>query len=159
LFDGAKIFYNSSDEWGTPPELFLMLHKQYHFTLDPCAYKPMPLHHDLLMFDKQDNGLLQEWSNHSVFINPPYSGHNIEMWMKKAYEEKDKALIIVMLIPTTKTGTRFFKKYAMDGGAEFVFITGRIKFIPMRGQVQSSNPLNSMIVIWKNKNYDDMLEA
>lgn len=143
----------NKDEWGTPFELFNELEKEFVFTLDPCADLSRRLkRQDILVsldIKYGRDGLEYSWYNHRVFINPPYSGNNIKKWMKKAFDERHKSKCIVLLIPTTKTGTRYFKKYAIDVGAEFRFITGRVPFIPLAGQKESSNPLYSMLVIWR----------
>ena len=60
---------NTSDEWYTPREIIEALGE---FDLDPCA--PM---HPLwptakIMYNKQDNGLVQNWKGR-VWLNPPYS--------------------------------------------------------------------------------------
>ena len=128
----------NKDDWGTPEYLYKELDDEFCFTLDPCPF-PKP---------KWD-GLEISWMDECVFVNPPYSGSNIEKWMKKCYKERDNAEVIVMLIPTTKTGTRYFKECVLDIGAEMRFITGRINFIPLGGQNDNSNPLYSMLIIWR----------
>ena len=60
---------NASDEWYTPREIIEALGE---FDLDPCA--PM---HPLwptakIMYNKQDNGLIQNWGGR-IWLNPPYS--------------------------------------------------------------------------------------
>jgi len=131
------IKYNKKDDWGTPEDLYKKLDDEFHFTLDPCPY-PKP----------DWDGLKLDWCGERVFVNPPYSGNNIKLWMKKCFNERNNAEVIVMLIPTTKTGTKYFKEYVLDIGAETRFITGRINFTPLGGQNDNSNPLYSMLIIW-----------
>ena len=95
------------------------------------------------------DGLTLDWCNERVFVNPPYSGSNIKHWMMKCYEERNNADVIVMLLPTTKTGTKYFKEYVLDINVETRFLTGRINFIPLAGQNDNSNPLYSMLIIWR----------
>ncbi len=128
----------NKNDWGTPSELYNELDDEFHFTLDPCPF-PKP----------EWDGLQIDWSNENVFVNPPYSGNNIMNWMEKCYKEINKANVIVLLIPTTKTGTKYFKKYVLDIGAEIRFITGRVNFIPLARQNDNSNPLYSMLIIWR----------
>lgn len=128
----------NKDDWGTPDYLYDELNNEFKFTLDPCPF-PKP----------EWDGLELDWTNERVFVNPPYSGSNIENWMKKCFNERNKAEVIVMLIPTTKTGTKYFKKYVLDIHAETRFITGRVNFVPLAGQNENSNPLYSMLVIWR----------
>jgi len=74
------LFSSASGEWETPQDLFDELHREFHFTLDPCAS------HDDHKCDNyytvEDNGLSKDWTG-NVFVNPPY-GREIGKWMKKA---------------------------------------------------------------------------
>ena len=128
----------NKDDWGTPEHIYNELDNEFHFTLDPCPF-PKP----------EWDGLEINWSNERVFVNPPYSGSNIKLWIEKCFNERNNAEVIVMLIPTTKTGTKYFKKYVLDIGAEIRFITGRINFTPLAGQNDNSNPLYSLLIVWK----------
>lgn len=60
---------NSTDEWYTPKEIIDALGE---FDLDPCA--PMrPLWRTArVMYNKEQDGLKQEWEGR-VWLNPPYS--------------------------------------------------------------------------------------
>ena len=47
----------------------------------------------------KDDGLLQDWSGETVFVNPPY-GRAIKDWVKKCYDEYvNNRITVVMLIP------------------------------------------------------------
>ena len=61
-------FTNKSNEWETPKCLFDELNKEFNFTLDPCCD-----HNNAKCekhYTKKDNGLIQDWSNEVVFMNP-----------------------------------------------------------------------------------------
>lgn len=73
---------NASDEWYTPREIIEALGE---FDLDPCA--PM---HPLwptakIMYNKQDNGLIQNWGGR-IWLNPPYSKPLIWQFVEKLAE-------------------------------------------------------------------------
>lgn len=138
------------NEWGTPKEIFNILDEEFHFTLDPCANKTRLLKKDVISLDILDNGLKYNWHNHRVFVNPPYSDDNIRRWIIKCFEERQSAEVIVLLIPVTKTGTGYFHRFVIHT-AEIRFIKGRISFVPLEGQKSSSNPLYSMICIWRKR--------
>ncbi len=140
------VYTSKSDEWGTPQDLFDKLDREFHFTLDPCANKRRPLRRDLLCYDIQDNVLEQDWSDHRVFINPPYSGKNIEWWCEKIYQEKDHAEVIVLLIPLNKGSTEYFHEYIYPF-AEIRMIRGRLKFYPLVSQRVRGTPNGSMLCI------------
>ena len=137
----------NKDEWGTPQWLFEDLDSEFNFDLDPCCNPSRPLS-TKWNISKDRNGLKQRWHG-NVFINPPYSGRKIETWVRKADEEYKNCDVIVMLIPTTKTGTIWFRELVLDKGVEIRYITGRINFVPLAGQNDNSNPLYSMLLIWK----------
>jgi site-specific DNA-methyltransferase (adenine-specific) len=139
---------NKKDEWGTPIRLFNELDNEFNFNLDPCSSKNRLLKPNIKCYYKEDDGLQQNWNGKNVFVNPPYSGNNIKKWIKKCYEEKDRANIIVLLIPATKTGTKYFHRYVIPH-AEIRFVAGRINFIPLSGQNDNSNPLYSLLCIFR----------
>ena len=97
----------------------------------------------------EDDGLQQSWQNYRVFVNPPYSGAQIQEWCGKCYEERNNAELIVLLIPLNKASTGYFHEYIYPIVDEIRFIRGRLKFVPLVGQKQSSNPLGSMLCIIK----------
>lgn len=136
------------DEWGTPEDFFEELDKEFDFNLDPCANLKRKLKPDkILSLPKSIDGLQASWEGMSVYVNPPYSGNSIEKWIRKCYEERQRAKFIVLLIPVTRTGTKYFHECVIPH-AEIRFIKGRIKFVPLAGQKTSSNPLYSMLCIW-----------
>lgn len=53
------IFSSSSDEWGTPKEVFDRLDAEFHFTLDPCATEENAKCKKY--YTMSDNGLLPSW--------------------------------------------------------------------------------------------------
>ena len=117
-------FTNKSNEWETPRCLFNELDKEFNFTLDPCCdhnNDKCEKH-----YTKKDNGLIQDWSNEVVFMNPPY-GREIGVWIEKAYKESLKGAVVVYLIPA-RTDTRYWHDYIFPN-AEIRFLKGRVKFL------------------------------
>jgi site-specific DNA-methyltransferase (adenine-specific) len=143
------IIPDGKDEWGTPRHIFDELDREFHFTLDPCANRDRPLPGIVRHYNIKDDGLSISWLAERVFCNPPYSKNNIFKWIKKANLEKDRAESIVMLIPCTKTGTIYFRDFVLTPKIEIRYITGRINFVPLAGQNDNSNPLYSMLLIWR----------
>ena len=123
-------------DWETPQDFFDKLNKEFHFTLDPCATKKTAKCKKY--YTKKDNGLNKNWSNETVFCNPPY-GQEIKHWVKKCAEANTK---VVMLIPA-RTDTIYFHEYIYSK-AEIRFIKGRLKF----GKANNSAPFPSMLVIF-----------
>jgi phage N-6-adenine-methyltransferase len=134
---------SNSNEWSTPSDFFYKLDKEFRFSLDPCS-----THGNAKCqkhFTKQEDGLIQDWSNDVVFMNPPY-GREIGKWVKKAYEEYRKGATVVCLIPA-RTDTAYFHDYIFPN-CEIRFIRGRLKF----GNLNSPAPFPSMLAIfWGRK--------
>ena len=123
--------------WNGPPrDFFRKLGKQFGFTLDPCArsHNAVPKY-----FTPDDDGLEQDWSGNTVFLNPPY-GRGIGRWVQKAYEEGCKDGDSCHAHPS-RTDTRYWHDYAMKAD-EVRLGKGRLKFggaAPLRSHRQSSS--------------------
>jgi phage N-6-adenine-methyltransferase len=88
----------------TPPNIWKMLNEKYNFTLDACASKD---NHLVKKFYTKENSCLdKDWTNEVVYLHPLFDT-KIGNFVKKAYEEKCKT---VMLLPAS-THTRYFHKY------------------------------------------------
>lgn len=60
-----------------------------------------------------------------MFCNPPY-GREIGKWVRKAYEEAQSGITVVLLIPA-RTDTSYFHEY-IYGKAEIRWVRGRLRF-------------------------------
>ena len=133
------LFTSKTNEWETPQDLFEQLNNEFHFTLDPCATE-----HNRkckYYYDKDKNGLVYSWENHSVFMNPPY-GKEIYKWVQKAYvSSKFDNSVVVCLLPA-RTDTKWFHNFCVKG--RIYFLKGRLKF----GGQKNSAPFPSMIVVF-----------
>ena len=137
-----KTMLSSQDmTWETPQDFFDKLNDEFHFTLDPCATPETAKCKKY--YTKEDDGLVQDWSNEIVFCNPPY-GTAIKHWVKKCANEGKKTTV-VMLIPA-RTDTIYFHEHIYHK-AEIRFVKGRLKF---GGKQKGSGcaPFPSMIVIF-----------
>ncbi len=140
-----KIVLNGDrDEYGTPHNLFNALNEKYNFTLDPCA-SPTNFKVDNY-YTLEDNGLLQDWNNERVFINPPYSRGNIEKWVEKAYlETLFNDAMCVLLLPN-RTGMKWFRQFASKG--VIYFIDGRLSYLDVNGKSMRGTNFDSMVVVF-----------
>lgn len=136
------MFSSKTGLWATPQEFFNTLNRKFGpFDLDACASD------DNAKCDKyytaEDNGLVQDWSGHTVFVNPPY-GRGIEKWIAKAYNAtlEDPDLKVVMLIPA-RTDTRYWHDHVMRA-TELYFVKGRLKF----GDSKNAAPFPSAVVVF-----------
>jgi phage N-6-adenine-methyltransferase len=135
----------NKDEWGTPKDLFDRLDHEFKFTIDVAsdpANAKCARH-----YTKVDDGLKQPWAGEVVFCNPPYSGNQIETWVKKAFAERNKAKAIVMILPV-RTDRKYFHNHILHH-AEIRFLKGRPSFVPLKGQNKGAPSFPSMIVVWR----------
>jgi site-specific DNA-methyltransferase (adenine-specific) len=113
---------SATAEWGTPQELFDLVHAEFDFTLDVCATRvnaKCPR-----FFTAKDNGLTKPWAGERCWMNPPY-GDAIGDWMAKAKQESDEGTLVVCLVPA-RTDTAWWWQTARYG--EVRFLRGRLHF-------------------------------
>ena len=120
--DLAVHFSSASDEWPTPRYLYEGLTAEFGFTLDPAA--TVENAKCRCFFTRAEDGLAQDWTGHTVFLNPPY-GRGIGLWVRKAYETAAQGSVVVCLLPA-RTDTRWWHDYVSRG--EVRFLRGRIRF-------------------------------
>lgn len=141
------LFSSEKQDWCTPQHLFDELNTEFHFVLDAAA-----THQNSKCkryFTPKENGLIQSWDvGGAVYCNPPY-GKEIGLWVKKAYEESQKGITIVMLIPA-RTDTKYFHEYIYHK-ADIRFIKGRLKFTDESGISKGTAPFPSMVVIYNKE--------
>ena len=128
------------DKWETPHDLFDQLNSEFHFTLDPCC--EVSTAKCRKYYTEKENGLLQDWTHEVVFVNPPYSRGNIDLWMKKCWEESLKGVRIVALIPVSSS-SNWWHEYVL-GCSEIRYIRRRVKFVGAR----YTAPFSSCIAIY-----------
>lgn len=136
-----QVHYSSkSNEWSTPQYLFDKLDREFSFTLDPCDTDGNAKCDKYFTVD--DDGLIQDWSNDIVFMNPPY-GREIKYWVQKAYEESLKGATVICLIPAI-TDTIYWHDYIFGKASDIRFLKGRLKF----GESKNSAPFPSAIIVF-----------
>ena len=135
----SGLFTSRTEEWETPLYVFNVLNVEFDFQVDVCATSENAK--CKIFFNKDIDGLKQEWSPFRCWMNPPY-GKNISKWMNKAYSESQRGALVVCLIPA-RTDTKWWHEWVMKA-AEVRFISGRISF----GDKKQSAPFPSCVVIF-----------
>lgn len=108
------------DDWETPPEVFARYHKFFKFTIDAAAsVKNAKLPN---YWTKEDDALKQDWLDHTVWCNPPYSMK--ELFLEKAHSEKKAKT--VLLLPNA-TDTDWWHEWSQK--SEVLLIKGRIQYL------------------------------
>lgn len=127
-----------TEVWLTPPSLLESLGGAMSFDLDPCAAPsprpwptarnhvtlepPTPSFQDSLQDSLQDNGLLIPWFGR-VWLNPPYSAHEIGRWLARmAGHGCGIALIFA------RTETSAFARHVWNAADAVLFLEGRLNF-------------------------------
>lgn len=138
--DRKVLFSHKSDNWSTPQHIFDKLNLKYNFTLDPASDGTN--NKCIKHYTEQQNGLAQDWSGETVFINPPYS--QTYDWVKKAHDEVANGNTSVVMLLPARTDTKWFHEFCLDPVLvkSVSFIKGRLKF----GGQKNSAPFPSMIV-------------
>ena len=155
------LFSSASTEWSTPEAIFTALDDEFCFELDACANE-----HNTkcgYWFDKSDDALTQDWtaplsygSNaienpawpgqpwERVWCNPPY-GRDVGKFVKKAYDESQKGLTVVMLLMAS-TDTAWWHDY-VSKATQVRLIRGRLAFTRNDGHTGPA-PKGSAVVVF-----------
>ena len=145
------LFSSKKMDWCTPQIFFDALDKEFNFTLDAAATDKNAKCAEY--FTPENDGLSQSWeTDGAVFCNPPY-GREIGKWVKKACEEAESGITIVLLIPA-RTDTTYFHDYIF-GKAEVRFVRGRLKFTDDDGNAAAPAPFPSAVVIYNGGAIDE----
>ena len=136
------MFSSKKENWETPQDFFNKLNEEFRFTLDAAASDDNAKCANY--FTKEQDGLVQSWGGHTVWLNPPYGRYMTGLWVKKAYDEHQRTgCTVVMLLPA-RTDTIWFHDYILDK-AEVRFVKGRLKF----GECKDPAPFPSLIAIYR----------
>lgn len=120
----------SSDEWYTPK---WVIEELGPFDLDPCA--PMEPFYEIapLSFNKQQDGLKQEWpSDALVFMNPPYSRPLLRPFVEKLAEHDNGVALL-----KNQVDNLLFQEVIFPKAKSMLFMRHRIKFIQPDGTTGS----------------------
>lgn len=134
----SGLMSSATDEWATPQGLFDRLNAEFGFTLDVCANESN--HKVSRYFDKDADGLAQDWTGEVCWMNPPY-GREIPKWVAKARATAERGGVVVGLLPA-RTDTRWWADVMQ--ATELRFIRGRIRF----GGSSAGAPFPSVVVVW-----------
>ena len=134
-----------TDEWETPQDLFNKLKKEFPFTLDAAAT------HTNTKCDKwlsllDNDALTTNWKSTSnyVWLNPPYSKGNIELFMRKAYLESISKGCTVVCLVRMDPSTKWWQNFVHNKAAQVRMISRRIKFVGAK----DNYPFPSAIVVY-----------
>lgn len=133
----------NKDKWATPDKIFKPLMEEFGFTLDPCCEEQNAK--AVFYFTIAEDGLKQDWSGHTVYVNPPYSRGNIDKWVEKCFKESQKPKTIVVALLPVSTSADWWHRWVWKK-ATLRFIKGRVQFVG----AEHTAPFSSVIAIWPN---------
>ncbi len=135
---------NTKDEWETPNYFFFLLNREFNFTLDPCA--SLENRKCEKFYSIEEDGLKQDWSGETVFVNPPFS--HISEWVKKCFLESQKPRTKVVMILPSRTDTRYWHDYIMKA-KEIRFCKGRVNFLLNGKKPKNSSTFPLAVIIFE----------
>lgn len=120
-------FSSEKEDWETPPEFFEKVNRRFGFTLDAAA-SPENAKCEKF-YTIAENGLAQDWSGETVWINPPYDRHKTPLWVEKAFREAKKGVTVVALL-AARPDTKMWHKFILNQpNVKVEFIEGRLRFV------------------------------
>ena len=144
------------DCYRTPKYVFNWLNSRFKFDIDGCATEENNLSYhyigkdgiveDFLTFDPLDLIAELEFSNFTIFVNPPYS--NPLPFVKRVAELKKWGFLVVMLLPADKS-TKWYQVIQQNATEVIDIVGGRISFLhPLTGEEVKGNNKGSMIAVF-----------
>ena len=131
--DGMTNGKQTSVHWNTPRKYVFLIYDFFdEVELDPCSNEYSILNAKTKIKLPQD-GLMEEWSHRTIFVNPPYGRDaqrktSIKDWIQKAYESYSKySNEILMLIPVS-TNTTHWKNFIFGKASICFLYDSRLKF-------------------------------
>jgi phage N-6-adenine-methyltransferase len=134
---------DSRTDWQTPPDLFNLLDREFHFTIDAAASSENHLCKRYLT--KEQDALHTELRGEIVFCNPPY-GRGLEDWVGAFWKWRGTGSTVVALLPAA-TDTSWFHLLC-KGASEIRLLTGRVAFVSPTGK-QSTNTSESVVAVYR----------
>lgn len=140
--NSPPLFSSERGDWGTPPELFARLSRDYGpFDLDAAA-TPQNALCERYITPEQD-ALKTTWDGKRIWLNPPY-GRAMLDWM---YRAADQAQVdgrrVVVLVPA-RTDTAWWHEIVMHHADCVELLRGRVRFVG----APASAPFPSAVVVF-----------
>lgn len=128
-----------SDEWYTPRWILDALGP---FDLDPCAARDPLWPTARIMYDEDQDGLLQEWKGR-VFLNPPYSRPLIWHFVEAMAQHNHGISLLY-----NRLDSAAFQRHVLRAAAGIYFIRGRIRFFRPDGKEGKSPGCGSILAAY-----------
>lgn len=127
---------NATDEWYTPKEIIASLGE---FDLDPCAPVNPLFPTARVMYNKHDDGLIQEWGGR-IWLNPPYSKPLIELFLRKMVAHNNGIALLF-----NRLDSKLFQEVVLKNATSMKILRKRIKFYRPDGSQGGSPGCGSLL--------------
>lgn len=128
----------SYDEWMTPEWVISIAVQSMgngRIDLDPCSTDfANELVQAKVFYDKEHDGLSQEWQGKRLFMNPPYSRGNIDKWVSKLLHHWYKADIEQAFVVTNNVTDTLWAHKMYEACTALCYPQGRIHFLGPDGE-------------------------
>ncbi|MGU3391942.1 DNA N-6-adenine-methyltransferase [Sphingomonas sp. M1A8_2b] len=129
----------------TPPDFMANIYAAFgKIDLDPCGHRLSPVvAKRRILLNEGGDGLVDEWSGTTVFVNPPFS--ELLKWLRRAYLEWQAGRVktVICLVPVRTDSPWFHDTLSPD--ADIYLLRGRVRFLDSRGKGQHT-PFSLMIL-------------
>ena len=134
---------NSTDEWYTPKYIIDALGE---FDTDPCSPMMPPFKTANTMYNKENDGLVQEWVGR-VWLNPPYSRPLINKFIDRMVDHNNGIALVF-----NRLDSKLFQEQLLDKATSMLVMKGRIKFLKDNGQQGGSAGCGSVLFAFGEEN-------
>jgi len=138
------------NECETPADLYALIDKEFHPTLDVAATCENAK--AATYFTTEDNGLLQDWGTQTCYLFPPETNGKNEYvlpdWLRKACETAQNGATVIALVHA-ETGARWFYDYARRA-VEIRFLVDPVRLdCPVSKDYTSVSNLDAALLIFR----------
>ncbi len=133
----------STDEWYTPREILSALGE---FDLDPCAPVSPLWYTAKTMYNKEIDGLKQEWHGR-VWLNPPYSRPLIEKFVRRMADHGNGIALLF-----NRCDSKMFQDVIFGKATAMKFLRNRIRFYRPDGSRGDSPGCGSLLIAFGEDN-------
>ena len=156
-----RIIHNSGNNERYTPEYIIKLAKEVmgEIDIDPasCEIANTELVKATRYFDKETNGLHQEW-NGRIWLNPPYERGLIESFVDKLLlEYRSERTTEAIILTHNASETRWYGRLLEEATA-ICIVSGRIRFFAINGGNQvyqpKGAPLQGQFITYFGNNWE-----
>lgn len=133
----------ATDEWYTPPEIIRALGE---FDLDPCAPVNPLWQTARIMYNKNEDGLTQQWLGR-VWLNPPYSQPLLKQFVQRMVDHNNGIALLY-----NRCGNAMFHDIIFPTATAMKFLRRRIRFYRPDGTQGGCPGSGSVLIAWGEDN-------